>query len=227
MKLQRVQRTFPAFELDIPDLYIGAGNMTFLIGGNGSGKSVWLQALLEESRAPGSEAWPVVGLVRQHADHNLAPSLTLEQNLITRLASRGFGARLWPARFLRGEVGKLLEPHPTLRHQATVRVDRLSMGQRQLLAYLTSSQRDVELLLLDEFLAAADVIVRKQLLASVRRFLAQCDRAAIIVSHDLRLVIDEASRVLVFSGGRLVADVHCDTSPFSEKEMLRLMRVSE
>lgn len=85
---------------------------------------------------------------------------------------------------------------------ADERVYRLSGGQKRLAAVATVLSMRPQALLLDEPTLALDP--RNRL--NVMRVLKALPCAQLVATHDLDFVLDACSRVLLLSGGRLVAD---------------------
>jgi molybdate transport system ATP-binding protein len=83
--------------------------------------------------------------------------------------------------------------------------DRLSGGQRQRVALARALAREPRALLLDEPFASLDPGARRELRASLRRWLAAWRLPALIVSHDL-LDAEVADRVAVLERGRVVQE---------------------
>ncbi len=91
----------------------------------------------------------------------------------------------------------------------TTPVGRLSGGQRQSIAVARSILRDPKLVLLDEPTAALGVEQSAQVLNLVRR-LRDEGRSVIMVSHNMRDVLDVADRVIVLRLGQKVAEFDRD-----------------
>ena len=85
------------------------------------------------------------------------------------------------------------------------RVTELSGGERQLVMFARALAQDPALLLLDEPTAFLDLRHRIDVLAVVADF-ARAGGAALVVSHDLALVARACDRVVVLSGGRVLAE---------------------
>lgn len=81
--------------------------------------------------------------------------------------------------------------------------NRLSGGQRQRLALARAFLRSAPVLILDEATSALDSASEEKIRDALRRLLR--DRTVLIVAHRFS-TIELAQRVLVFEGGRIVAD---------------------
>jgi simple sugar transport system ATP-binding protein len=91
----------------------------------------------------------------------------------------------------------------------TARVSELSGGQRQAVALSRCKLWRRRLMLLDEPTAALGVQESARVVATVRD-LVDDGAAVLLVSHDIPMVLELCTRVLVLRKGELVADRPCD-----------------
>ena len=82
----------------------------------------------------------------------------------------------------------------------------LSGGMRQRAAIAIALALNPRLVVFDEPTTALDVIVADAVLATIRELQAEAGFAALLISHDLGLVLQAADRVLVMYAGRIVED---------------------
>jgi ABC-type multidrug transport system fused ATPase/permease subunit len=78
---------------------------------------------------------------------------------------------------------------------------RLSLGQRQLVAFARALLADPRLLILDEATSSVDIGTERRIEGALRRLLA--DRTAFIIAHRLSTIRD-ADRIVVLEHGRIV-----------------------
>jgi ABC-type multidrug transport system fused ATPase/permease subunit len=78
---------------------------------------------------------------------------------------------------------------------------RLSLGQRQLVAFARALLADPRLLILDEATSSVDIGTERRIERALRRLLA--DRTAFIIAHRLSTIRD-ADRIVVIEHGRIV-----------------------
>jgi ATP-binding cassette subfamily B protein len=81
------------------------------------------------------------------------------------------------------------------------RGSRLSLGQRQLVAFARALLADPRLLILDEATSSVDIGTERRIEGALRRLLA--DRTAFIIAHRLSTIRD-ADRIVVIEHGRIV-----------------------
>jgi iron complex transport system ATP-binding protein len=90
-------------------------------------------------------------------------------------------------------------------HLAERDIETLSGGERQRVAIARALAQQTPILLLDEPTSALDLFHELELIEQMRA-MAAAGRLVLLVTHDLNLAADVASRVLVMDQGRIVAD---------------------
>ena len=91
-------------------------------------------------------------------------------------------------------------------------VERLSGGQRQAVAIARALHWNARLVIMDEPTAALGVAESRQVLDLIRE-LHRGGTTVILISHNMAEVVDVATRVVVFKGGRKIADRPAPGSP--------------
>jgi cobalt/nickel transport system ATP-binding protein len=173
------------------------GECVGIVGANGAGKSTLLWCLLGLYKAKGTVrlASKRVGVVFQNPEDQLFMPSVLE-DVALALVNRGVQkeeARRSAVRALE-QVG--------MAHAAERPAGRLSLGERKRASIAAALAAGPELLLLDEPTAELDGRAVRQL-AGV---LAGLPVARLIASHHLEFLRGVASRILVLSEGRIVAN---------------------
>ena len=171
------------------DLELRAGQITAVLGANGSGKSSLLLGLAGLLPATGISGRARAGMVFQNPEHQFLARSVAEEI--------GYGL---PA-------GSSVEPvlaRYGLAGFADADPFRLSGGQQRRLSLAAMTVMDDEVLLADEPTFGQDRRTAAGIGAELAR-LADEGRAVVLVSHDLRLVAALADQVLLLAGGRPVA----------------------
>ena len=240
LKVSNICKTFrttdgePDFTLEIPDLAFELGKLTFIMGHNGSGKSVFLR-LLAGDLVPDNGAitlsferksWKTyersAAIVRQKAEDNLALALTVRENLAIRERGESFLDSVFPnRRNLHYEA--LLREHSELLKKLDQPCQNLSAGQKQTLSFVAVASRNKILLTLDEFLSSTDQKTYAILRRMAKVYAQEGPACVLVVSHDIRLALQDADRILVLKGGRLTADLARDSTEWNEENLALLL----
>jgi energy-coupling factor transport system ATP-binding protein len=187
------------------DLELRAGEVTVLMGRNGSGKSSLLWALHGAGartagsvrvlgRDPRAADDPRVGLVPQ------TPGDLLFLDSVAAEGSRSDADANAPAGTTAGILGQLALGAPPGAHPRD-----LSEGQRLGLVLAIQLASAPSVVLLDEPTRGLDYPA-KQRLTDVLRTMAGAGRAVLVATHDVELAAILADRVLVMAAGDIVAD---------------------
>jgi putative ABC transport system ATP-binding protein len=204
------------FALEDASLQVQAGELVALVGPSGSGKTTMLAiagALLE----------PTHGRVLLNGQdiHSLAPARRVQ----LRLDSIGFvlqASNLVPFLTARDQVLLVARLAGGSGKDAAIRADRLldelglskrvnhypealSGGERQRVAIARALMNDPSLILADEPTASLDGVRGREVVQLLARQVKTRGSAAIMVTHDERM-LDLCDRVVRISDGRLVGD---------------------
>jgi putative ABC transport system ATP-binding protein len=216
--LQRTLNPRDVFVLNTPPLRFRSGELTFLMGSNGSGKSVLSKIVSQDMPSDSGyceATWGSVdqsavvariSMVRQSVSENLAEGLSVYENFVIFGKSHGLLNWLNPLKRNRSKIDKWLEVFPSLKGRGDDWVGGLSLGQRQSLSIVLSLQKAPHLLILDEFLSALDHKTSVLVQEEVERYVRENDCACMIVSHDLRTALEKAGRIIVLKQGEVIDD---------------------
>ncbi|MFF2275818.1 ABC transporter ATP-binding protein [Agromyces sp. NPDC058126] len=210
LSVRRGGRRGPVVVRDV-DLEIQAGEFLAIVGTNGAGKTSLLQALagvveaprgtietlgIDPARADARERARRVGFVFQNPEHQFIAGSAREE-LEQGLRLQGLGdAEVTEScdRMLRRfGLEELAEQHPFL----------LSGGQKRRLSVGTALVAGAPVLALDEPTFGQDRARAAELLDMLRS-LNDEGTTVLVVTHDLQLVADYATRLAVMQGGRLL-----------------------
>lgn len=176
----------------VPKLHIFQGDRIVLLGRNGTGKSTLIemlrQVLLDGEAVEGIKATPslVTGYMDQALD--FVPERETPFGYISAL---GQGDQR--TRALLAGAGIDIEAH-------SLRIARLSQGQRARLGLLALRLMEPNFYLLDEPTNHVDIAGQETLAGEIIEHEASC----VLVSHDRTFVREVANRFLVIDKGRLV-----------------------
>jgi ribose transport system ATP-binding protein len=216
LAMRGIDKEFPGVHaLKSVDLAVRRGEVLGLVGENGAGKSTLIKILsgaytrdkgeihiggqLVENATPHNMIARGVAVIYQEA--SLAPHLTTAENIFMgRLPKTRWGVIDW-GRLKRDTqaVGELLG----MKLLPTVRVQYLSVAQRQMVEIGKALSRDARLIVLDEPSAVLGDAELHGLFAVIRR-LAKQGVSFIYISHRLNEVFEVADRVTVMKDGQVV-----------------------
>jgi len=197
--------------LSIPD-----GEFVVLAGANGSGKTTLVRHFngLSEPDAGRVEvngrrvsddlvaARTAVGMVFQEPRDQLVAA-TVGADVAFGPENLGLG---------RGEIDRRVDAAlaaVNLRGRGDERVDELSGGERERVAIAGALAMDPDHLVLDEPFTGLDAPARASVLGRLRE-LSDSGTGVVVVTHDLRDVLDDADRVVAMADGRVVVDAPPD-----------------
>jgi len=196
--------------LDDVSLDAAAGEILFLLGPSGSGKSSLLRIVAGIERpdrgrvslagievaGPGGFVEPEarrVGMVFQ--DYALFPHLTVAANV-------AFGLR-GPEQHRRAAAGALLE-RLGVSHYAGSYPHMLSGGERQRVALARALAPQPRVLLMDEPFSSLDIRLRDRVRQETLDLLRETGTTTIVVTHDPQEAMRAADRIALLSAGRLL-----------------------
>lgn len=208
------------------------GEVLALVGDNGAGKSTLIKALsgaqppdeghLEmhgvalKMRTPVDASAAGIGCL--HQGLGLVDTLNVPENVFLgrELQTRLFGIipQLDRAEMRRRTI-ELLERFKIHLPRLNDPVTRLSGGQRQTIAISRLLLQEIQLMIMDEPMAALGVDEGKRVLELVRNMRSR-GISVVIISHNLEHVFQIADRIAVMKNGRLVGIVDTDATTRDE-----------
>jgi len=222
LEARSVRKNYGAVEaLKSVDFMVRRGELVSLVGDNGAGKSTLIKiisGIVEPSagefrfegrdvRVDSPMAARQLGIETVYQDLGLCDNLSVTENVyLGRELTRGWG----PLRFLdrRRMAATALEILSGIgvnvpdMHATT---GSLSGGQRQSVALARCRLWEQKLVILDEPTAALGVEESARVVKIIRS-MREAGVAMILVSHNIRLVMELSHRVVVLRAGRKVGD---------------------
>ncbi len=203
------------------------GESVGLIGANGAGKSTLMKVLLGLVTASGSvhiDGLEVnknnlsairkkLGFVLQNSDNQMFMPTVYEDIMFAPL-NYGMGRKEAEKRTdkVLSELG-LME----LKHKHN---HKLSGGEKRMAAIATILAMEPEVILMDEPTSALDPYNRRLVINTIKAL----NVTKIITSHDLDMILDTCERVILLSGGHIVADGKA-SDILSDKDLLEAHRM--
>jgi branched-chain amino acid transport system ATP-binding protein len=187
---------------------VGPGEIVAVIGPNGAGKSTLLKSLVGILRLSGGKILLGTDDVTGHPPEDLAKRgvgyVPQVQDIFEPLSVKEnleMGGYLLKDSAISGRIKEVLEVFPALAPMMRRRADKLSGGERKMLAISRVLMLDPQVLILDEPTAnlapiLADAVLREQ----VRR-LADAGKAVLLVEQRARAALEVADWTVVLVSG--------------------------
>jgi len=177
------------------------GEVLGIIGKNGAGKSTLLKILSRITE-------PTNGRVRMRGrvgsllevGTGFHPELTGRENIFLNGAILGMSRKEISRKF--GEIVAFADLEKFL----DTPVKRYSSGMYVRLAFAVAAHLDPEILVVDEVLAVGDQEFQHRCLGKMRDVTSHEGRTIFLVSHNLSVISELASRVLLLESGRITRD---------------------
>lgn len=209
----------PVKAVDDVSFTMRAGETLGIVGESGSGKSTLVRMLLGLDRPTSgtirfdgkdmltmsrSETFTVrrrMQFVFQDPTASLNPRMTIQ-----RIVSEPWAIHkgVLPRDRWRSRVAELLEQVGLRRDHADRYPHEFSGGQRQRVAIARSLALNPEVIVCDEAVSALDVSIQAQVIALLKDLRANLGLSYVFVAHDLGLIRDFATHVLVMYKGQVV-----------------------
>lgn len=210
--------------LDGVSITLNEGDFVTVIGGNGAGKSTFLNAL--------AGVWPIdegkivvdkaeitlmsehkrakyLGRVFQDPMMGTAAGMEIDENLalaMRRGKRRGLRAGITAKE--KEEYRELLKSLDLgLENRLTSKVGLLSGGQRQALTLLMASLRKPKLLLLDEHTAALDPKTAAKVLETTDKIVHKDNITTLMITHNMKQAIAHGNRLIMMNKGKIIFDI--------------------
>jgi iron complex transport system ATP-binding protein len=188
-------------------LTLHSGELTCLVGPNGSGKTSLLHALAGIGNPSGDVT--IDGIdprpLGPHQRRQLYSYLPASRDINWPLSARDVIALGSSGAEDGGRIDRILADLD-LSEMADRRIDRMSTGERSRVLIARALVAEPKLLLLDEPAANLDPLWQLRLMEHVRKVARENGRSALVAVHDLELAGGFADRLIVMDGGSIVAD---------------------
>ena len=221
-------------------LKIGKGEVVALVGDNGSGKSSLVKIIAGAQHSDDGEIFingkmvsvtspkdaSSFGIAALHQNLGLVGSLNVFENIfLGREETRSIGPiKILDKKKMRKRAIELLEELSIDVPRLDVPVLSMSGGQRQCVAISRLLLDQVNLILMDEPMAALGVAEGKKVLDMIER-LKEKGVSVLIISHNLEHVFSIADRISVLKNGRMVGTV--SPKQVNRSDVVRMITTGE
>ncbi len=231
--MEHISKRFGATQaLRDVSLRVESGQVMGLIGENGAGKSTLMKVLSGAHSPDSGEMWladlpytprgpyhaRMAGVAMIYQELNLAPELSVEDNIMLGQERRKFG--LLDRTAQRAAVGEALEllGHPHLRPETPVQ--RLSIGAQQLVEIARALVTRAEVIVFDEPTSSLTAADTRRLFNVIEKLKSQ-GLGIVYISHFLEEVREVCDRYTVLRDGETVGEG--DLSNVTEEQIVALM----
>ncbi|HEM5453246.1 ATP-binding cassette domain-containing protein [Streptococcus suis] len=230
LSIQNIHKTFEAGTVNENhvlrglNLDVKEGDFISIIGGNGAGKSTFMNSLagaltvdsgdiLLEGKSikhvSATKRSKDISRVFQDPKMGTASRLTIEENMAIayrRGLSRGLG---WGVKDSERAIFKeaLKELGLGLENRMKVDTQFLSGGQRQALTLMMASLVKPKVLLLDEHTAALDPKTSDMVMELTKKIVESHQLTALMITHNMENAIEYGNRLVMLHRGQIVVDV--------------------
>ena len=200
------------------------GEFVSVIGSNGSGKTTLLNLICGSLRPDEGEIIfngnnithvsefkraKIIGRVFQEPKIGTCADLTILENMARAdNKNKAFGLGRCVNKKRIDYYKSLLEQCDMgLENRLNVQVGTLSGGQRQALALVIANMTNIELLILDEHIAALDPKASDRVMELTKKIVEENAITTLMVTHNLRYAVDYGNRLFMMHEGNSVLDL--------------------
>lgn len=213
LELEAVQVSYGSFQaLRGNSLTVGAGEIVSLLGGNASGKSTTMKAILGlvkvssgAVRLAGSDVTHAstrrritAGIASVPEARRVFPQMTVDENLLAGAYIRADRAGI------ANDLERMREHFPRLAERRKQAAGTLSGGEQQMLAFARALMSRPKLVCMDEPTMGLSPKLVDQVLDEITRINAELGVAVLLVEQQAELALSIASRGYVLAGGEIV-----------------------
>jgi len=233
LKINNVTKSFAGAltpSLKEVNLCMSSGEFCILIGANGSGKSTLMKVINKECLPDSGsiELGSRIGYVVQDINQGTIPKLTLLENIALSYMRYKKPKLAFYSRYRAEIIAKIMGLNLGLKQYINQPLERLSGGQRQIIATLMAINTGSQILLLDEHTSALDPKMQSLLMEYTAAQITKQGLTAIMITHKMDDAIKYGNRLLMLHKGRIVLDIKGkDKKALKVRDLLKLFHQYE
>lgn len=230
LELRNITKRFNAGTVDETTVFDGFdfkvedGDFVSVIGSNGSGKTTLLNLICgslhpdegkiifndrDITNVSEYKRAKIIGRVFQDPKMGTCPDLTILENMaLADNKNKSFGlGRCVNKKRIEYYRSLLEQCDMGLENRLGVQVGTLSGGQRQALALVIANMTDLDMLILDEHIAALDPKSSERVMELTDRLVKKHKITTLMVTHNLRFAVEYGNRLVMMHEGNTVVDI--------------------
>lgn len=230
LELRNITKRFNAGTVDETTVFDGfdfkveEGDFVSVIGSNGSGKTTLLNLICgslhpdegkiifndrDITNVSEYKRAKIIGRVFQDPKTGTCPDLTILENMaLADNKNKPFGlGRCVNKKRIEYYRSLLEQCDMGLENRLGVQVGTLSGGQRQALALVIANMTDLDMLILDEHIAALDPKSSERVMELTDRLVKKHKITTLMVTHNLRFAVAYGNRLVMMHEGNTVVDI--------------------
>ncbi len=230
LELRNITKRFNAGTVDETTVFDGFdskvedGDFVSVIGSNGSGKTTLLNLICgslhpdegkiifndrDITNVSEYKRAKIIGRVFQDPKMGTCPDLTILENMaLADNKNKPFGlGRCVNKKRIEYYRSLLEQCDMGLENRLGVQVGTLSGGQRQALALVIANMTDLDMLILDEHIAALDPKSSERVMELTDRLVKKHKITTLMVTHNLRFAVEYGNRLVMMHEGNTVVDI--------------------
>lgn len=230
LELRNITKRFNAGTVDETTVFDGFdfkvedGDFVSVIGSNGSGKTTLLNLICgslhpdegkiifndrDITNVSEYKRAKIIGRVFQDPKTGTCPDLTILENMaLADNKNKPFGlGRCVNKKRIEYYRSLLEQCDMGLENRLGVQVGTLSGGQRQALALVIANMTDLDMLILDEHIAALDPKSSERVMELTDRLVKKHKITTLMVTHNLRFAVEYGNRLVMMHEGNTVVDI--------------------
>lgn len=196
------------------------GDFIIIIGGNGAGKSTFFDTISGKHSVTSGEIifnqknithlaeikrTSFITRIFQNTHLNCVGSLTVLENLaLSQLSQKNASLASGVAEMSQAKASSLLQSVGMTEEILFTKMNELSGGQRQLIAFVMATQLHPHILLLDEPTAALDPQASTTLLFHTKKFIEKHKTTALLITHDPLIALHMGNKVWILENGTII-----------------------
>ena len=193
------------FQLGPIDLELEKGYVNAITGNSGSGKTLFLQALLGGLYSEKNViTYDNLNFQENEVDIKYLYSYVADKPLFSdslRVAEVLYKIYKLDERFNLEKCFEFLSKHKVYRHK---KIYELSQGERKILLFSIGYFTNTKLLVLDNPFSGVGLIARKEMIALLREYMDE-DKTIIIVTEEPYVIQNLADYIIVFENGQVTS----------------------